>query len=269
MYIVADIGATKTRIAESRDLKHFGTPVIADTLSKYEDALHYLSSVVRRIAAGEILEGAVVGKPKPLWAGKDFAGQLGKLINSPVTLENDTALVGLGEAHYGAGKGSDIFVYITVSTGVGGVRIVGGKIDVSAQGFEIGGQYLATEGTIPFEDLISGSAIHKHYGVHPKELGKEHPVWEEEARLLAYGLHNTILHWSPQRVAIGGSMMNEIGIPVERVRFHLEKIMKKFPTLPEIVHSELGDVGGLWGALARLRQLNASSRAAAYTLPRL
>jgi predicted NBD/HSP70 family sugar kinase len=95
--------------------------------------------------------------------------------------------------------------------------------------------------------------------VHTKELGKDHPLWEESARILAYGLHNTILHWSPERVALGGSMMNEIGIPLARVRFHLEAIRNKFPRIPDMVHGELKDQGGLWGALARLQQLTARS----------
>jgi hypothetical protein len=47
-------------------------------------------------------------------------------------------------------------------------------------------------------------------------------------------------------------MMNEIGISVERVAHHLEGIKHKYPTVPEIVHSSLGDAGGLWGAMALL-----------------
>jgi glucokinase len=49
---------------------------------------------------------------------------------------------GLGEAVFGAGKGREIVVYMTISTGVGGARIVGGKIDASAMGFEPGHQII-------------------------------------------------------------------------------------------------------------------------------
>ena len=80
-------------------------------------------------------------------------------------------------------------------------------------------------------------------------------MWEELARHTAIGVHNSILHWSPDRVVLGGSMFNEIGIPVERVKFHLQGIMRAFRAIPEIVHSQLGDVGGLWGGMARLKQL--------------
>jgi hypothetical protein len=49
-------------------------------------------------------------------------------------------------------------------------------------------------------------------------------------------------------------MFNEVGISVQKVAENVEKVMRKFPEVPEIVHSSLGDLGGLWGALVLLRQ---------------
>ncbi len=49
-------------------------------------------------------------------------------------------------------------------------------------------------------------------------------------------------------------MLNQIGIPIDRIRWHLEILPRKNPWLPELVHAALGDVGRLWGGLARLRQ---------------
>ncbi len=102
--------------------------------------------------------------------------------------------------------------------------------------------------------MISGTAIKKKYGKHPKELGKEWSGWEDLARIVAFGVHNTLMHWTPELIILGGSMFNEIGISVERVRFHVEAIKSGIPEVPEIVHSALGDLGGIWGAMARLRQ---------------
>lgn len=48
-------------------------------------------------------------------------------------------------------------------------------------------------------------------------------------------------------------MMNEVGIPIDRIWTHLQALPRKNPALPEIVHASLGDFGGLWGGLARLR----------------
>ena len=49
-------------------------------------------------------------------------------------------------------------------------------------------------------------------------------------------------------------MFNEVGISVPSVERHVKEIMVKFPVVPEIVHSALGDVGGLHGGLELLRQ---------------
>ncbi len=260
MHIIADIGGTKMRLARTDDMQRFSEPLILDTPQDDDAFLGVFEHAVEKLAASDKVEAIVAGKP--LWKRRDgLEEELRKRLPAPVSFENDTALVGLGEAHYGAGQGSQIFVYITVSTGVNGIRIVDGRVDTSTQGFEIGGQYLNLGSTVSWEEMISGTAISKRFGSHPKDLGKGNAVWEELAETLAYGLHNSILHWSPDRVAIGGSMLNEVGISVERTALHLKKIMRKFPRVPDIVHSKLGDVGGLYGGLALLRQKAAGESA--------
>jgi len=260
------------RIAGAHDSTKFETPTILHTPDSYEEGIKLFTDTVESIAAGEKVSRIIIGiagvlsadkrtiaqsEHLPGWGGHSFAEDVEKSTNAEVILQNDTALVGLGEATYGAGKGSPIVAYITVSTGVNGVRIVDGAIDRTAMGFEIGGQYMTHDGTFAdlntFEDLVSGSAIHRKYGVHPRDLGHDSPVWDELARITALAIHNTILHWSPDTVVFGGSMFNEIGIPVPGVEKYLTEIMKKFPHIPRIVHSALHDEGGLYGGLASLR----------------
>jgi predicted NBD/HSP70 family sugar kinase len=260
MYILLDIGGTKTRIAGSVDLNTFSEPLILDTPQGYDEAIARIGEAASQVSGGIALRGAVAGYTRnwhklPQWKGRDLAKDLQDALHTPVYIENDTALVGLGEAVYGAGKGAPLCVYYTVSTGVNGVRIVEGKIDTARVGFEVGGQYLGTGETLnTLEELVSGGAVHNRYAMHPRDLGKDNPLWEELARTLAIGIHNSILHWSPDRVVIGGSMMNDIGIPVPRVAEHVKTLMHKHPTVPEIVHSSLGDIGGLWGGMALLKQ---------------
>ena len=271
MNILIDIGATNIRIAGSRDLANFSDPAIFDTPQAYDEGLRMIVDAARTIAAGDKIEAVCAGVPTvlsrdkrkllkatniPLWDNHAFAEDLEKALQTRVVLDNDTALVGLGEAIFGAGVGAEIVVYITISTGVNGVRIVNGVVDPSAQGFEIG--YLRVMvGDVAKEwgDLISGSAIRERFGKAPRELGKDNPVWEDMARIAADGVNTSIVFWSPDRVIIGGSMTNEIGISVDRIRALVEENMKAYPKTPEIVHSKLGDLGGLWGGLARLKQL--------------
>ncbi|HEY4527386.1 MAG TPA: ROK family protein [Candidatus Paceibacterota bacterium] len=271
MHILVDIGGTKTRVAASRDLESFDKPQIFSTQTKYAAGLRTIVESAKKLAKGEMIERVSVGAPGvitpdhqslltspnlPDWKGKAISGDIESAIGAKVHMENDTALVSLGEALYGAGVGATTVMYLTVSTGVGSVRIVNGKIDAPSRSAEIGHMYFNTgEELQEFKNLVSGKSIHQRFGMMPRELGKDHPVWEELARIVAIGVHNSILHWTPDRIVLGGSMFNEIGISVARVQAHLSEIMKAFPQIPEIVHSSLGDVGGLWGGMARLKQL--------------
>ncbi len=270
MFIVADIGGTKIRIAKSDDLKTFGEPIIQNTPQDYPSGIELFKSTVQDLVGiGTKLDGVAIGIAGPLspdkrstyltphlqWGGRTLADDMESALSAKVHLENDVALVGLGEAVVGPGASASIVAYITVSTGVNGVRIVDQKIDRSAEGFEIGGQFMSVEEPIlTLEDMVSGTAVEKTFGMKPRDIGKDNPVWEELAQILAYGVHNTIVHWSPNRVILGGSMFNEVGISVASVEKHVKEVMKKFPIVPEIVHSGLGDVGGLHGGLELLRQ---------------
>lgn len=271
MYIVADIGATNMRIARASGTDSFEDPIIERTRENYDEGIAVFIEHAQTLAGEEPIEAISIGLPGilsrdkrsfvnapnlPQWNHHTLADRLEGTLHTRVYLENDTAQVGLGEAVFGAGKGSTIMTYITVSTGVNGVRIIDGKIDRATFGFEIGDQFLFIDGEPQrLQDLISGRHISKKYGVHPRDLGADSPVWEELARILAYALNNTIMHWSPDRVVFGGSMFNEIGISIDAVRTHLAPLLTRFPEMPELVHSSLGDLGGLYGGLARLKQI--------------
>ncbi len=257
------------RIARSRDLTQFDEPVVVDTPQEYSDGVELFRTTAKELAANESIEAVSIGiagaltadkrsvfrTPHLHWEGRALADDMENSLGGKTHLENDVALVGLGEAVVGAGASASIVAYITVSTGVNGVRIVDGRIDRTAEGFEIGGQFLSVEEPrLTLEEIVSGTAVSKAFGMKPRELGKDNPVWEELAEILAYGVHNTILHWSPSKVVLGGSMFNEIGIPVASVEKHVRDIMKKFPVTPDIVHSALGDFGGLHGGLELLKQ---------------
>jgi glucokinase len=276
MYILFDIGGTNMRLAASHDKKTFGEPIIIPTPKDFEDGIRVFNDLARKLAEGKPIKGAAGGVSASLsrdrrilldaphhygWNGKPLADALERAIGAPVYLENDAAVVGLGEAAAGAGRGERIVAYITISTGVGGARIVDGKIDVSAMGFEPGHQIIDAGGAlrensvggrgVDLEGLISGTALTERYGKKPYELTDE-KFWDEMARLTAYGINNTIVHWSPDVVVLGGSMMKKIGIPVDRVEAYLRGILHIFPELPKIKKAELGDIGGLHGALAFL-----------------
>lgn len=274
MFVMIDIGGTKTRIGCAHDFDALAGVEIFPTPRAYSEGLGALVEAVKKIGDGT-LTGIALGAPGVLsqdkrrilnvsnladWNGAALADDLEAALGAPAIMENDTALVGLGEATIGAGKGADIVAYVTISTGVNGARVVDGALDRAATGFEIGGQLLGLDASAStLEELVSGRAIEERFGAPPATLGKDHPVWEELAEIVAVGLHNTIAYWSPERIVLGGSMMGEVGIPFDRIDAHLERLKCKNPILPEIVSASLGDLGGLWGGLVRLRRLSDSA----------
>ncbi|HEU4677138.1 MAG TPA: ROK family protein, partial [Candidatus Paceibacterota bacterium] len=222
MFIHFDIGGTKTRVAASRDLASLERVAKFDTPRTYREGLEALLKEMREVAGGEPIEGVSGGIRGPLnhektgiiseteladWVGRNLVLDLRSALDAPVYVENDTAMVGLGEVHFGAGKGYRIVAYHTVSTGVGGARFVDGRLDVTSVGFEPGHQVLDIDQTIlgrhvppTLQNLVSGRALEKRRGVKPYEIGQEDPVWDELARYLASGLKNTIVYWSPDAI---------------------------------------------------------------------
>ena len=190
------------------------------------------------------------------WKGKPIRKAIATALGigiKKVFVENDTALVGLGEATSGAGKKYKIVAYITVSTGVNGIRVVDGALDRSAFGFEIGHQIVGATERDTLESFVGAAALSQKYKMPASEI-KDKKVWDEAHRRLAYGLHNMILHWSPDVIVMGGGQVRSGDISIERVARELKRIHHIFSQLPEIKKAALGDLGGLYGAIVFLRQ---------------
>ncbi len=277
MYILFDIGGTKTRVARATNLDAFEEPRVYPTPLNYNEGIGELKKVTQELSSGQKIEAIVGGIAGPFgersgslltspnlsdWALKPLVRDLEEAFDTKVFIENDSAMASLGEASFGAGRNNSIVAYLTVSTGVGGARVVDGRLDKHAIGFEPGHQIIDPSKTliegaqdIYLGTIISGKAVKNREGLDPEKIVD--PVfWDKMAQVLAYGVHNVIVFWSPNVVVLGGSMMNEVGISVSKVKEHLEKVMKIFPELPKIVKSELGDLSGLWGCLAYLRGIN-------------
>lgn len=264
MKLVFDIGATKTRFALSdgkslQNIQHFPTDSSKKGIDLLLEHLNgYLDDQTVTEAAGGIPgqldhdTGRLTHAPNlPGWMGQRVGRQIAQHLGVPVNIRNDTEVVGLGEAVYGAGQDHSIVVYITVSTGVNGARIVDGAIEPSARGFELGAQrILGPDGRMhQLEDLTGGAALERTYGRPPREL-HDARIWHKEAEYLANALYETILHWSPDIVVLGGSMMRDIDI--SEIAMILHRLPKVYAAWPRLVAGRLGDDGGLYGAMALL-----------------
>jgi len=262
MEIIFDIGGTQTRIATVRSATEFSEPVMYLTPKNYEEgigafkkAIHVLvdGKVVTKVAggfAGTIsVSKQIVDAPNlPDWVQKPFVLDLmQEFPEATMCLENDAALVGLGEALAGAGVGFEIVAYITVSTGVGGARIVNGQIDRVAQSFEIGKQIIEPYNE-SLESLIGGRSLETKLGKKPESVTDEN-FWNEKSMILASGLQVVIEKWNPDVVVIGGAMIHTVGINVSKVEKYLSESLE---SLPVIKNATLKSLGGLAGSLAYL-----------------
>ena len=171
------------RLAVSENGNKLDRVVILPTPRKFDDAMALIKKAIKELANDKKIKAVSGGIAGPLdknktmilnapnlldWKNKPLAKELQKIFKAPVFLENDAALAGLGEAVFGAGKGKKIVAYLTISTGVGGCRIVDGKIDENSQGFEPGHQIIFSDkNVITLENLVSGTAIDKKYCKKP------------------------------------------------------------------------------------------------------
>lgn len=275
-YVVFDIGGTKTRVATSEDFKTFTKVESFKTPAKFEEGMPMLMELIDKLAEGKVkgIFGGVRGRlneektgiendgPLNKWKGQSIVGALEKKYKVPVFIENDSAVAGVGEAVFGAGKGLDIVAYHTVSTGVGGVKVENGDIDEASIGFEPGHQILDVDRTIlgddispTLENLVSGTAVAERFGCKAYEIPQSDIVWKELAGYLAQGLRNTILYWSPDAIVLGGSMIiGDPRIEIDDIRKATVEVMEGFVDTPLIAEAKLGDEAGLWGALALLKK---------------
>jgi glucokinase len=276
MYLLFDIGGTNIRLAISRDGKKFEKAKIFQTPEKFSDGIELIKNEALKISSGKKIKAVAGGIAGPLdknktklvaapnlpgWVEKPLKKSLQKIFGSSVFIENDAAVVGLGEAVFGAGKGKGIVAYLTISTGIGGARIVNGKIDSNSMGFEPGHQIINFNGKacLPYatsgelESYASGAALKKIYKKNPNHI-VDKKIWQDVNKNLAYGLHNIAVLWSPDVIVLGGGMIENNNIKLEELRKNLKNTLNIFPKAPLIKKAALKSVGGLYGALVLLRQ---------------
>ncbi|MGF1524423.1 MAG: ROK family protein [Leptolyngbyaceae cyanobacterium] len=217
--------------------------------------------------------GWFLDTPKPGWQQIEFAGVLKRELTTPVGFDTDVNAAALGEYHWGNGEGCETFLYLTVGTGIGGGAMVNGKLVHGLLHPEMGHilipQDVAVDpfpGACPFhrnclEGLASGFAIEKRWQQKAALLPADHPAWALEAHYLAVSLVNFILTFAPERIIIGGGVMEQQQLfPLVRsqvrqrmsVYLKLPKIMNEIDTY--IVSPKLGNKSGIMGAFVLAKQ---------------
>lgn len=202
----------------------------------------------------------------------------------PTYLDNDANVATLGEFMFGAGKGTENMVFITASTGIGGGAVLNGKLFRGATGnaLEVGHMTVAVEGPRCgcgnlgcAEALGSGTAIGKrakeavltnvvtslknYENVTAKEVFIEAANGDRVAKnilnssltYLGIAVANTITNFDPEKVVVGGGVVNGGDIVIETIRNVVaERCMTPFVENCTIEKAILGGKAGVLGAAA-------------------
>jgi fructokinase len=189
--------------------------------------------------------------------------------NVPIGFDTDVNGAALSEGKWGAAQDLHTFLYLTIGTGIGGGAMVNGRLLHGLIHPEMGHIRLNHDwesdpypGICPFhgnclEGMAAGPAIEKRWDKKSQELGRDHPAWDLEADYLAQAMQTFVCSYSPQRVIMGGGVMDAPGL-LDKVRrktvCYLHNYLRH-PVITEyieeyIVPPGLGSKAGVLGAIA-------------------
>lgn len=217
----------------------------------------------------------------------DLLGPIRERFGVPCVLENDANAAALGEYYFGRGEGKKDLIYVTVSTGVGGGAVIGGRLLEGSTGnaFEVGHMIIDPKSSVQcncglygdLEALASGTAITKraesaarhddtllkvYERISPKEVYEAYlkgdkvseEILREAFTYIGVACANLITLYNPQVLVLGGGVST-----IGEYFFSIVKESAKRSCLDflfdacEIMPSGLGKDTGLKGALAVAR----------------
>ena len=265
---------------------------IADILTRWNTQVAPLSAIgiasfgpldLRRDSPGYGRLGATT---KQYWDYCDLVGFFARRFSAPLGVTTDVIGAALAEGRWGDARGLSHFAYVTVGTGVGVGVVVGGKPLSGCHHPELGHVRVVRlpgddwPGICGFhgacvEGLASGPAIAARTGTNAAELPGDSPVWDSVTHALAQLLHFLVMSVGPQRILIGGGVMNTRPELFPKIRQSLVKSLNGFIDIPEIrtgidtfvVPPGLGALAGPCGALAVAADAHAQHLAAPARVP--
>jgi glucokinase len=299
-----DLGGTQLRAGLVRDgavLARAARPT--DRAGGPAAVLAQLDLLVAEVKAAAAPVGIGICAPGPLDSGsglvldiptlpgwRDFPlrNAVAQRYGLPALLENDGIAAAFGEWRFGAGRGAENLVYVTVSTGIGGGVVADGRLLHGHRGMagHVGHLRLATEGPRCacgrigcFEAFASGSALgHRARKAAPasrflaeaarnERVEARHVVagartgdavcralLDEEADYLTRGFISLVHLFSPERIILGGGVSQAFDLIGDRLVAGVrDGVMAAFCDV-RIVPAALADNSGLIGAAALVTQ---------------
>ncbi len=255
LYVAIEAGGTKFVVSVGNDWRNSVTSTIATTTAD-ETAAELIKFLRQQIAGKRVAAigvasfgpvgidplsasyGVIGSTPKPGWSGFSYRDVL-KEFAAPIVIDSDVNGAALAEARHGAGEGCRRVMYVTVGTGVGGGLVVDGCISNGSSHPELGHMLLPRHkkdlvdaGYCPYhrdclEGLASGPSVKARWGLDLSELGSDHLGFELQAYYLAAMSSNIILQSVPDRIVLGGGVMQTQGL-IEQVRIETRALLNGY-----------------------------------------
>jgi fructokinase len=167
--------------------------------------------------------GYITSTPKPGWKNTDVLGLLGvRGLGKPFKFDTDVNAPALAEYFLHKETGINSCAYITIGTGIGVGLVIGGNTVHGLLHPEAGHIFTSREqgdtfeGNCPFhkdcvEGMCASGALAKRRGFTIEDLpglSDDDPLWNTCAHYIAGLCVNLVLIASPERISIGGGIMN-------------------------------------------------------------
>ncbi len=207
--------------------------------------------------------GYVLATPKKGWEQFDFLGTIRKRYNVPVAWTTDVNAAAYGELKQGAAQGKNSCIYLTVGTGIGAGVVINEEIFSGIAHPEMGHIWVKRhpddqyEGTCPYhkdclEGLAAGPSIEARIGIKGQDLPQDHPIWDIQAFYIAQALINYTLTLAPEKIILGGGVMNQDHL-LQKIRQQFVELMGGYMETPQvseyIVRWGLPNESGIIGSL--------------------
>ena len=279
-----DIGGTKIAVclADSNGKILDSERVEGGTQQPYDEVVPELERLIRSVCASAGIElnqvracgisapgpldipGGIIEKtPNMVWEDVPVRDDLAERLQIPVTLQNDANGGALAEWFFGAGMGCSDFIYLTMSTGIGGGVIAGGQLVEGCAGNagELGHMVLDLNGPVCgcgmrgcFEAFCSGRNVQKRLREmvqgqpdHPflqqpevagdpeklrfetlreavrRDIPEACEFWDDLCLRMAQGIGIQMMAFNPELIILGTIFLYSGELLLKPVREHLEQ----------------------------------------------
>jgi glucokinase len=230
----------------------------------------------RLVAAGAsspgiVLDDRILLAPNvPGWTELPLAARLREGLDIPVVVtETDVKAAALAESRWGALRGADPAVFLSLGTGLAAGLVVGGRVLHGANGAAgeigyalrgVGDDAGAAHGRAPLEEYAGGRALGERgsrllgtrLSAADVLVRAEHDVdarmlVDETFAELAVHVANLAVLLDPARIAVGGGLMGRPELILAALR---RRVRQAVPFPPEVVAAQFVHDAPLRGAIA-------------------